>query len=290
MTVKLKDYLNREDIAILCGEIAMPEPATEGILRRIETTDFAPVNGRFNGLFSRETGDAATQAIHDWGRTSDPTGLAALTVYLAAALHTEELYRERGIAREIFVDTVKAFSRFTGEHKVSYGDYGFDRDFWIWRQLSLTLFRLGLLEFEEYTLSGRREEELRGLAASGAKALSVHIPSDAAISREALAASYGQAKAFFTDYPYELAFCSTWLLAPALKELLPPSSRILAFQADYDIVSVYEDDNGFMKWVYKRDYDDYADLPEDTSLMRGIKARLLAGGTVGAALGTVRNC
>lgn len=286
--IKLRDCLRKQDIAALCGDIAMADPATERILSWVDNADFSPVEEHFSGLFSMETQEAAVKAIQGWGKTIDPTGLAALTVYLAGALHTWEQYQKAGISRAIYVDTMKAFSRFTGEHMVSYGHYGFDRDFWIARQLSGVLFRLGLLEFEQYTLSGNREEELEGFAAPGAQVLSVHIPSDAAISREALADSYERAKVFFADYPYALAYCSTWLLAPALRELLPPTSRILAFQADYEIVRVYEDDNGFMQWVYKRDYQDYSDLPEDTSLMRGIKARLLEGKKIGSALGIVK--
>lgn len=85
----------------------------------------------------------------------DEKGLKMLLCMLRAAVYSYEKYKIKGISDQIFSDTMKCFTRFVNEHKVSYGYYGFDRDFWTGEQLSLLLFRLGELEFEKYMKKGK---------------------------------------------------------------------------------------------------------------------------------------
>ena len=204
----------------------------------------------------------------------DPKGIKMLTIQLAAALKSQELYDSKGIDLEIFVDTMKCFSRFCRDSFATYGDFRFDCCWWTYRQLSLNLFRLGELEFEMC-----------------ADKLSVHIPSDANMTRAGLDASYDWAKRFFAkhfpEYEYDGIYCNTWLLAPSLREMLPAGSRILNFMDDYEILSEDKEAMNCMLWVYKKKYQDYESLPEETSLQRAIKARLLAGKKVGSAYGRV---
>lgn len=72
----------------------------------------------------------------------DEKGFKMLCCMLLAASFSYEKYSAQGISDEIFTDTMKCFTRFVKEYKESYGDYGFDRDFWTGRQLSLRLFGL----------------------------------------------------------------------------------------------------------------------------------------------------
>jgi hypothetical protein len=136
----------------------------------------------------------------------------------------------------------------------------------------MVIFRLGVLEFEMYD-----------------DALGVHIPSNAVMTRTALDESYSQAVSFFArfypSFSYTGIYCGTWLLSPVLREVLLPGSRILNFMDDYQIDAVNEEDNGGMKWVFKRDYENLHALPEDTRLQRALKTRLLAGKKIGSASG-----
>ncbi|MGI6536873.1 MAG: acyltransferase domain-containing protein [Caldicoprobacterales bacterium] len=293
--LSIHDYTCPESIKGLCERLDFPQEAEERILFHAENMDFEPFEPHFPGLFSLETGPKAVEeiprlCISDDDPTGD-TGFKALTVYLAAALHTHEIYREFGIPDDIYYDSMEAFCLFVKEHKVSYGCYGFDRHFWIYRQLSAKIFRLGTLEFEITTLPGNAPQV--GPASGGSPVLSVHIPSDAVLTREELDKSYKMAVEFFAkyfpDYSYDCIYCSTWLLSPVLKKILKPGSRILEFQSDYEITHVDYESNSGIRWIYKREYDDYTQLPEDTSLMRGMKRILLEGGKTGNGTGYLKD-
>lgn len=197
---------------------------------------------------------------------ADRDGFAMLAVMLRAAERSRRMYRERGISEQIYIDTMGCFSRFVREYRECFGRYGFDRGFWTGRQLSLSLFRLGTLEFE--TNGG------------------VHIPSDADLSEEALDASFAMARAFFPGVAF---CCDSWLLSPALGELLPPSSRINRFRERFEIERVDEKNDGYKFWVFKNQNLSAEEFPEDTSLQRAVKRRVLAGGSIGAAFGYLKN-
>lgn len=206
----------------------------------------------------------------------DPRGMKVLTFMLVCCGETWDSYQSLGISDDIYIETLKCFTRFINEHLESYGTFGFDRDFWTMRQLSARLFRLGTLEFE---LTEDR----------GQKAVHVHIPSDADLSPQARHRSYDTARDFiarlFPAYEGVPFLCTSWLLSPALKECLPESSRILSFQSEYKVTEVFPDHDQFLTWVYKRPDIPLADLPESTTLQRNLKKYLLAGGRIGEAAG-----
>ena len=208
----------------------------------------------------------------------DPRGMKVLTFMLVCCGETWDSYQSLGISDDIYIETLKCFTRFINEHLESYGTFGFDRDFWTMRQLSARLFRLGTLEFE---LTEDR----------GQKAVHVHIPSDADLSPQARHRSYDTARDFiarlFPAYEGVPFLCTSWLLSPALKECLPESSRILSFQSEYKVTEVFPDHDQFLTWVYKRPDIPLADLPESTTLQRNLKKYLLAGGRIGEAAGVL---
>ena len=208
----------------------------------------------------------------------DPRGMKVLTFMLVCCGETWDSYQSLGISDDIYIETLKCFTRFINEHLESYGTFGFDRDFWTMRQLSARLFRLGTLEFE---LTEDR----------GQKAVHVHIPSDADLSPQARHRSYDTARDFiarlFPAYEGVPFLCTSWLLSPALKECLPESSRILSFQSEYRVTEVFPDHDQFLTWVYKRPDIPLADLPESTTLQRNLKKYLLAGGRIGEAAGVL---
>jgi hypothetical protein len=295
MNINIFDYSSPDAMRKLCVDLNFTPEITNKLVIHIETLDLAQFEPHFSGLFSLVTGAESTKEISALCRTDeDPTGdngFKALAVYLAAAQYTHELYADLGIDDSIYFDTIGAFNLFVNEFKKSFGHYGFDRDFWIYRQLSANLFRLGALEYEILTLP--KDVHPVGNVSAGSPVLSVHIPSNTIMTRETLDASYRKAREFFAkhfpNYKYHCVYCSTWLLSPVLKQVLKPGSRILEFQSDYEITYVNLETNSTLKWIYKRDYDDYTQLPEQTSLMRSIKQIVLQGGKLGYASGYVKD-
>ena len=284
--IDIVEYANTGMIRSLCVEIEMPPEVTEQIVYHAGHMDLPGLAPFLDKMFSMETAVEAQKALHEYCGDAH-SGLDELAFFLAAALHTREIYAAKGINDGVYVDTMKMFTRFVNEHMASFGKYGFDRGYWVTRIISAVLFRLGELEFEMRVLT----EEVPGYGMPGDPVLSVHIPSNARLTRENLDRTYDMARRFFAEYfgdfKYKYIYTGTWLLSPALKDLLPPGSKILEFQSDYTITAYNEDSNSFMTWVYKRKYDDYNLLPETTTLTRNIKRHLLNGGKIGSAHGVL---
>ena len=179
---------------------------------------------------------------------------------------------------------MKCFPRFISEHRRSYGRDGFDRYGWTVRQIGAKLFRIGELEYELVAGETGRQE------------IGLHIPSDADMAPVKLNESLRKADAFLREYFPGWAdasrTCESWLLSPVLKDLLPPSSRILGFQNAFDLTGMEPEDDSALEWVFhiaegQRPFTDYTSLPEDTSLQRNMKALLLRGRKPGAASGVL---
>lgn len=266
----------------LAKKIQMPRE----IIPIIEKTESQMDNSLYTEavlqLFSRKTWDSGLKTLKRL-LGDDPDGMKMLTVMLRAALLSREKYKEAGINEEIFVSTMKCFSRFVNESMERGGRYYFNRDFWTPRQLSLQLFRIGELEYELV------DEE-------GEKYVSIHIPSDANLDLAALCQSYEKAcdflKRYFPAFAGVGMCCESWLLSPALKGLLPADSRIIRFQENFVIEKVIPDSDDYAEWVYgieEKNADiEVSILPERTSLQRTMKQFLLKGGKVGVAIGRLK--
>ena len=216
---------------------------------------------------------------------ADLRGADVLAQRLLTALENRESGAWKGIDDRIWIDTMKAFTRFVKEYFASYGSYGFDRGQWTTRQAGAKLFRLGELEYE------LTESE------DGSAEVALHIPSDVSLEPAGLNASVERARAFLSErFPqWENApiSCCSWLLSPALDRLLPPGSRILRFGQAFDLTGVDPEPDDALQWVFglaegQKAGADLRALPEDTVLQRNMKALLLAGGKVGEGRGLLK--
>lgn len=262
----------------MCNGINMPEEVTKEVIKLHDELDYAALKSASEKLYSRPRWQEGLEELKST-LGKDEKGLKILTLMLAMGLHTYNRYEEKNISQKIFFDTFKCFSRFVREHMASFKTYGFDREWWTPRQISMEEFRLGELEFEVENWKGET-------------VISVHIPSDAKITRENCLESYHQAKEFFSGhYPeleYKYFICDSWMLSPGLKEVLPPESRILQFQQDYTIEEWNKDDSSYMGWVFKNTKLTFEEMPEETSLQRNIKRFIKGGGLIGSAFGYIK--
>lgn len=259
------------DIISLARKLDIPE---EAVLKLQPVPEAAPY---LKGLCSTEYERAASELHGAIGE--DEGGYKILSAMLEAALLSHAEYERRGIPEEVYFATMGCFPRFIREHMESFGVFGFDRWWWTGHQTSLTLFRLGALEYELCVVGEK-------------KFVSIHIPSDADLSDEAVDASLAQARAFlknfFPDYIEGEFECESWLLSPSLEKLLPADSRINRFRTRFEVLEFNENADDYLVWVFKKGSLSIEELPEHTTLQRNIKAHVKKGGKVGAARGVLR--
>lgn len=250
----------------ICNKINAPQELLEYVGRQL-----APIRV-LKALTDIDTAaDAYTQLKSTLGDDAD--GFKMFACMIEAATITYKRYCAIGIDDKIFTDTLSCFTRFAEEHLASYGRLGFDRGWWAYRQLSCVLFKIGELEYEY------RDKE---------QTVHLHIPTGADISVAQCKKSLNDFTEFTSKYfpnKNHPIVCGSWLLSPALKELLPRESKIVKFQSCFEITEWNKTENDFLQWVYGRTDIAYNDLLESTSLQRNMKAYLLNGGTIGSARG-----
>lgn len=250
----------------LCRGIHMPEEVTEILLRFHRDPAFSPELTALTREETWETGLAhLRKALGD-----DPGGFKMLCCMLRCALDARKTYRSLGLSEEIYYDTMGCFSRFVREHRESYGCYGFDRGFWVPRQISCRLFRIGQLEYELTSLNGNA-------------IISLHIPTDAELRQEVLLPSLRsglrELHRLFPDTAGLPVYCHSWLLSPLLQGFLPEQSNILRFQQLFDIQQDQKPGTGVLLWVFKNPRLPVEQYPENTSLQRKLKAYFRQGGS-----------
>lgn len=259
-------------------EIGLLPQAREIALAYNEKYDHEALAPLWEKLYSAATREEGLAALREtFGKDED--GMKMFVCQSNCALHTHDLYAERGISERVFTDTMKFLSRFIRTEFENTGKIAYRWGWWFPRQLALLEFRIGQLEYEM-------------LEEDGEKKISIHIPSDTDLSAGAVQASLEQAHAFFANYFPAYAqcdmYCDSWLLSPALPKLLPPSSNIIQFSRRFEILHTDEDSMAVLDWICPDPNVPLEQLPEKTSLQRAVKAHLLAGGKIGWTAGRLK--
>lgn len=263
------------NMKLLCEKISLPAEVAVPMMEYYIGQDFQTVKQLAEELTVFETSrDAYTALAQKLGEDH----IAVLACNLHAAVHVYDRYVELGIPENIYVDTMACFTRFLQETHRDTGKWQFDRAFWTYRQLRMTLFRVGELEYEILPQE---------------KALTFHVPSDASFAPDVIDASIEASKVFFARYFPECAaypyVCESWLMSQTLAKLLKPQSNILQFQQRFNIVEEYPDDREFYQWIFGVPADTPThQLAENTSMQRAVKQLLLSGGKIGAAMGVMK--
>ncbi len=269
-----------EQETIYSGKAEVYERQEQRVVLLEETERLAESLG-IPRAFVLKGGDSVWAEIHGEEIPGNDDGAGILMRQLMTAAESRKYGAWKEIPEEIWTDTMKCFPRFVSEHRRSYGRDGFDRYGWTTRQIGAKLFRIGELEYEMAEEEGRKE-------------IGLHIPTDVRMEAGRLNASLQAAGEFVRRYFPEWAgapvTCESWLLSPALKELLPEGSRILKFQEAFELQETYPEDDTALEWVFyvaegQREGLDLSGLPEDTSLQRKMKAMLLEGRKPGAGKG-----
>ena len=116
----------------------------------------------------------------------------------------------------------------------------------------------------------------------GDDVLSIHIPRGCDISKEAVDryfdAGFKIADERYPDYHCTALYGYSWILDPALEELLGPQSKIAAFQRRFIKYPPKTDGAAAFMFVFNGKPANLADLEETTSLHRKLKEVYLNGG------------
>ncbi|MBE6912767.1 MAG: hypothetical protein E7473_09605 [Ruminococcaceae bacterium] len=213
-----------------------------------------------------------------------------LYFYVRISERTYLTYKKLGICDDIFYSSMDDFeiSSRLGFDRI--GIYGVprspDRP---WQRLILEnkIYRLGRLQFELYESPVDAEIDGHNVKV-GDTVINVHIPAFAPLREEDCEAAYALARDFFKKYhgiDACIFYCDSWLLHPWLSEELPESSGIVCFQKKYKLLKTEESPKSTLLYVFAKEYDNISDYPEDTTLRRLAKARLIKGLPLGSGHG-----
>ncbi len=138
----------------------------------------------------------------------------------------------------------------------------------------------GYVAQEKITL---KKSEWEKKLSFGDKAIALHIPAKKKFNPEIVDESLNQAVEFIKKYyPEEwcgVFRCLSWMCDPQLIELLPEMSNIAVFCKRFKHLAVQSNGCGALESIFftKEENPDYDALPEDTGLMRVLKAHYKSG-------------
>ncbi|MBQ6018714.1 MAG: DUF5596 domain-containing protein [Clostridia bacterium] len=208
---------------------------------------------------------------------------------------TRERYREQGLPDELFWASMTDLKYKLLECMACKNVPGTFVAGWNEGFLRLGRFTLGRFQYEPDGVYHGEDLHLEcGLTVKdGARYAGFHIPSSGQpLTDDVRSGSYRMAYEFMkekTRSDIVLLRTHSWLLYPGHREFLPPTSNILRFMDDFEIYESGDSDEFGDAW---RVFNQYAELPvtewpEDTSLRRAFKARLLSGGKTGSGGGFI---
>jgi len=213
-----------------------------------------------------------------------------MALFLAVAERTRGEYARRGYAEEIFWEgaaEVKVWGENCKEFKGYWGASHFP-----WQSTFLRSERvtLGRMSFLPCPYKGEQPVEISGVVVHpGDTVISVHISASGPLYHEEVLASYDRAWEFYTGKKGPLVLSAeSWILHPAMDEILDPQSRLLAFSRDFQRLhyvdqEVYKDAwRMFGAVVEEKPMEEW---PRENSLQRGILDWLLSGKKLGTGYG-----
>lgn len=218
-------------------------------------------------------------------------------VFVAALPFVRAYHQARGIPEDIAQATLADLGRNVRVHRKREGVGGLGVAWWLMLHFRGMIYQLGRLQFERSVLGSIIAQSIvdaGGDVNESTPALSVHIPDFMGpMSEEACDDSFAQARTFFPRYfpeeQYDYAICHSWLLDPNLKNYLRPESNIVRFQDRFHLAGQgWDSTDGIMQFVFGRTARDINDVPQDSSLQRGVVQHIRQGGTWWGCLGWLR--
>lgn len=299
------DVLGRLAAVGSCDSLRLPDAELEPLLIRlglsaddrseVRATRPTPADPTLYWLWERcahqlVRGLGGLGTLDAWPTLPDELGargrLIYVWVFLAAVPHVRAYHAEHGIPEAATFDILRELGSQMDNYRAMYGRAGLTTQAWLTVHFRGALYRLGRLLYERIRLPFAIPE-IGPAATEGAYALGIHIPRGR-LTPESVDDSLARARDFFGRHfpaePYEIATCTSWVLDDQLADYLAPDTNILRFQRRFRPIGRESDrpaDATTIEAVFRRTWPgvDHADeLPQRTTLERGIVARLRAGG------------
>lgn len=194
-----------------------------------------------------------------------------LYLYVRFAIEIYPQYVKRGISDKIFWDTFSDFTIWYWHCVKEKKMIGLTEERWLKCHLKMKLFRLGRLQFE---LDEKKKQ------------IHVHVPEGEPVSETACDDAFFQADKFF-DQSYRTYDCESWLLSPALLEMLDENTSIIQFQKRFQIQKVNMHVRQAEERVFGEIREEKETYPERTSLQRALKDYILSGKNPGVGFGVI---
>jgi GNAT-like C-terminal domain/N-acyltransferase N-terminal domain len=180
--------------------------------------------------------------------------------FVARIPEVRALHAALGLTDEESWATLETLPRHVCLDRICRGVPGLFDTGWIEMIWSGRLSELGRLQFEDH----------------GDGVLDVHIPETGPLEEDACDASFARAREIYPEH--RTATCHSWLLDPALAEVLPADSNIVRFQRRFALESEGEPANGdVLRFVFHTYDPDLDKLEPKTTLERALVARMRAG-------------
>ncbi len=204
-------------------------------------------------------------------------------VFILESLNeARERYLEIGATEEIFLASVKDLRYKLDECLTNYDVYGTFVLWWFRRLLSASIFRIGKFNYEIIPFKYDRYEKDGVVINKDDLVLNVHIPPGGGMDKESRLDSYNKAVEFYKNVlniKPKAFVCGSWLLSCINREILPPTSNIIGFMDDFDIIDETEHKSFPFGW---RIFGKKSKLPptewtENTTLQKGYKKWILDG-------------
>ena len=194
----------------------------------------------------------------------------AVQAFLARIPEARRLHAELGLTEEESWQTLRDLPRHARLDRILHGSPGLRKAWWVELAFSGSLAQLGRLQFEP------RDGYL-----------AIHIPEEGGpLTPAAVDASLVRARELFPDYVE--ARCTSWLLDPHLRELLPPGSNIVAFQQRFEPTGETQPgDSDVLEFAFHTLQPRLDGLPRETTLQRALGDHLRSGGHLRTVTGTL---
>ncbi len=216
--------------------------------------------------------------------------LRLLTVILATE-RAVPIYRDKGVDDALLWDTFSDIREKAASFRDAYGYYGQRVLNWFCVFLRAEMVRFGCFMYVDGGYSSKTPYTYEDISLqNGDRVRHLHIGGGQPFHKEARLDSLRQAHAHFCPNGERLiCTCSTWLLYPVYRKILSPTSNIVSFMDDFDIVQVNDQDFFHdCHRIFGKPYEgDPNALPENTSLQRAFKQHLIQGGKIGTAFGVL---